>query len=226
MTSSAAAGPPFEDLTARARIRDAAIRLFTEKGAKGTSILDIAKAAGVSGGLIRHHFGSKDGLRVACDTYVMDELLRFKLEVLEQVHADPDFQPTFDTRQVLLRRYIGRAMFDGSSAAGARFAETVDQTEQWFTGQSGLDLPDPRACAAVLASMTIGVFAMQDQIARALDEDPLSSKLQERIALAYADLYSPTMLPPDLADRALRFGHQPLTRATKNIIKKKKEDHG
>jgi AcrR family transcriptional regulator len=61
-----------EDLTARARIRDAAIRLFTERGMEKTSILDIAKEAGVSGGLIRHHFGSKDGLREACDTYVFD----------------------------------------------------------------------------------------------------------------------------------------------------------
>jgi TetR/AcrR family transcriptional regulator, regulator of cefoperazone and chloramphenicol sensitivity len=224
VTSGTPADPALEDMTARARIREAAIRLFAEKGVKGTSILDIAKAAGVSGGLIRHHFGSKDGLRTACDTYVMDELVRFKLQVLEQVQADPDFQPTFDTRQVLLRRYVGRAMFDGSPAAATRFAETVDQTEQWFTGQSGLDLSDPRACAAVLTSMTIGVFAMQDQIARALDEDPLSPRLQERIAVAYADLYSPTMLPPDIADRARQMsGHQPLSRATKKTTKKKED---
>ena len=217
MKSQATADPAFEDLTARARIRDAAIRLFTEKGVKGTSILDIAKAAGVSGGLIRHHFGSKDGLRVACDTYVMDELVRFKLQVLEQAQADLEFKPTFDTRQVLLRRYVGRAMFDGSPAAATRFAETVDQTEQWFTGQAGLDLADPRACAAVVAGMTFGVYAMQDQIARALGEDPLSPRVQERIALAYADIYSPSMLPRDLADLAHRsFGGQHPTRTTKN----------
>lgn len=226
MMSRASADPAFEDLTARARIRDAAIALFTDKGVKGTSILDIANAAGVSGGLIRHHFGSKDGLRAACDTYVRDELVRFKLQVLEQAQADPDFQPRFDTRQVLLRRYAGRAMFDGSPAAATRFAETVDQTEQWFTGQSGLDLLDARACAAVMTSMSFGVLAMQDQIALALGEDPLSPRVQERIALAYADLYSPTMLPPDIADRARRsFGHQPPIRTTKKTTKKK-EDHG
>lgn len=230
MTTGAHAAA-FEDLTARARIREAAIRLFTEKGVKGTSILDIAKAAGVSGGLIRHHFGSKDGLRAACDTYAADELLRFKLQALEQVQADPAFQPRFDSRQVLLRRYVGRAMFDGSPAAAARFAETVDQTEQWFASQSGLDLSDPRACAAVMASMTIGVFAMQDQIASALGEDPLSPRLQERIALANADLYAPTMLPPELADRARQaFGHQTSTRTTKKAsttrTSRKKDDHG
>jgi len=219
--SRATADPAFEDLTARARIREAAIQLFTEQGVKGTSILEIAKAAGVSGGLIRHHFGSKDGLRAACDTYVRDELVRFKLQVLEQAQADPDFQPIFDTRQVLLRRYAGRAMFDGSTAAATRFAETVDQTEQWLKGQPGLDLLDPRACAAVITSMTFGVLAMQDQIALALGEDQLSPRVQERIALAYADLYSPAMLPPDIADRARRsFGHQPPTKNAKNATKK------
>jgi AcrR family transcriptional regulator len=201
MTSGAIVDPVFEDLTARARIREAAIRLFTERGVKETAVLDVAKAAGVSGGLIRHHFGSKDGLRVACDTYVLDELRRFKEHGLKQMQADPDFQPTFDARQVLLRRYVGRAMVDGSPEAAARFVHTVDETEQWFVDESGLDLSDARGCAAVLAGMTLGVFAMQDHIARALGEDPLSPRVQERIAHAYAVLYSPALLPRQVTER-------------------------
>ena len=201
MTSRASDDPVFEDLTARARIREAAIRLFAEHGVEETAILDIAREAGVSGGLIRHHFGSKDGLRVACDTYVFNELVRFKLEALEKRKADPEFLVTFDARQVLLRRYFGRAMIDGSSAAGSRFDDIVDEYEQWFIDQSGLDLADARACAAVMTGMTIGVLAMQDHIARALGEDPLSPKLQERIGLAYGDIYSPALLPRPLLRR-------------------------
>jgi AcrR family transcriptional regulator len=195
MTQTATGDPARADLTARARIREAAIRLFAEHGVQETAILDIAQEAGVSGGLIRHHFGSKDGLRVACDTYVLSELLRFKLEALEQGRADPEFLVTFDARQVLLRRYFGRAMIDGSPAAASRFDEIVDGTAQWFIDQSGPDLADTRACAAVMAGMTIGVLAMQDHIARALGEDPLSPRLQERIGLAYGDIYSPALLP-------------------------------
>jgi TetR/AcrR family transcriptional regulator, regulator of cefoperazone and chloramphenicol sensitivity len=201
MTPRTTAGPAFEDLTARARIREAAIRLFTEHGVEETAILDIAKAAGVSGGLIRHHFGSKDGLAVACDTYVFSELLRFKREALVQGQADPEFLVTLDARQVLLRRYFGRAMIDGSPAAASKFDEIVDGTQQWFTDQSGFDLADTRACAAVMASMTIGVLAMQDHIARALGEDPLSPRVQQRIALAYGDIYSPALLPRPLLRR-------------------------
>ena len=193
--------PAFEDLTARARIREAAIRLFAEHGVEETAVLDIAKEAGVSGGLIRHHFGSKDGLRVACDTYVCSELVRFKLEALEKRKADPDFLVTFDARQVLLRRYFGRAMIDGSPAAASRFDEIVDEYEQWFIDQPGLDLADARACAAVMTGMTIGVLTMQDHIASALAEDPLSPKLQELISRAYGDIYSPALLPRPLLRR-------------------------
>ena len=56
-----------DDLTARARIRDAALHEFGEKGYDGATIRGIAARAGVSSGLLRHHFGSKQELRDACD---------------------------------------------------------------------------------------------------------------------------------------------------------------
>ena len=51
MVTNTAGERSAEDLTARARIRDAALRLFAERGTDGATIRDIAKAAGVSGGL-------------------------------------------------------------------------------------------------------------------------------------------------------------------------------
>src|SRR3712207_8086528 len=48
-----------DDLTGRARIRDAAIRRFAVDGF-GTSVRAIAADAGVSPGLVIHHFGSKE----------------------------------------------------------------------------------------------------------------------------------------------------------------------
>ncbi|MCR6483417.1 TetR/AcrR family transcriptional regulator [Amycolatopsis sp. OK19-0408] len=177
-----------EDFTARARIRDAAIRLFTERGMEKTSILDIAEEAGVSGGLIRHHFGSKDGLREACDAYVFDELLRFKEEVLAKGSANPGFLPTFDTRQLLYRRYLGRGMVDGSAAAAAQFTEIVDGTEAYFREQ-GMDLPDPRGVAAALAAMTGGLMILQDHVARALGEEPGTNEAMLRMSLAAGHLF-------------------------------------
>ncbi|MCO7218678.1 TetR/AcrR family transcriptional regulator [Klenkia sp. PcliD-1-E] len=61
------------DRTARARIRDAAVARFASDGF-GASVRTIAADAGVSPGLLGHHYGSKDGLRTACDQYVLDRL--------------------------------------------------------------------------------------------------------------------------------------------------------
>jgi AcrR family transcriptional regulator len=190
-----------EDFTARARIRDAAIRLFTERGMEKTSILDIAEAAGVSGGLIRHHFGSKDGLREACDTYVFDELLKFKEEVLAKGVANPGFLPTFDARQLLFRRYLGRAMVDGSEAAEAQFTEIVDGTERYFREQ-GMDMPDPRGVAAALAAMTGGLMILQDHIARALGEEPGTHEAMLRMSMAAGHLFMNPLANAEVLEKA------------------------
>ncbi|MTL11753.1 TetR family transcriptional regulator, partial [Nocardia seriolae] len=47
-----------DDLTTRARIRDAAITVFGEQGF-GVGVRAIAAAAGVSPGLVNHHFGDR-----------------------------------------------------------------------------------------------------------------------------------------------------------------------
>ncbi|MET8654299.1 MULTISPECIES: TetR/AcrR family transcriptional regulator [Nocardia] len=59
------------DLTTAARIRDAAIDVFGENGFQ-VGVRAIAAAAGVSPGLVNHHFGSKDGLRAVCDERILE----------------------------------------------------------------------------------------------------------------------------------------------------------
>lgn len=61
---------PSEDLTAAARIRNAALEAFAADGVAATSIRDVAKRAGVSPGLVQHHFTNKDTLKRAVDEYV------------------------------------------------------------------------------------------------------------------------------------------------------------
>src|SRR6266542_6373122 len=108
--------PAFDDLTARARIRDAALRLFAERGVDGATIRDIAKAAGVSAGLVRHHFGSKEALRDACDSYALDRLMRIKEQaILEGQMADQGFLPAVHPTVVPLYRYLARAKIGRAS---------------------------------------------------------------------------------------------------------------
>src|SRR5207244_9136339 len=58
-------------LTGAARIRDAAWRQLAARGVAAASIRHVAKAAGVSPGLVQHHCRSKAGRRRAVDACVM-----------------------------------------------------------------------------------------------------------------------------------------------------------
>lgn len=55
------------------RLVGVAMQLFAEKGFDGVTVRDISTAAGVSVGLINHHFGSKDGLREAVDRHFLSQ---------------------------------------------------------------------------------------------------------------------------------------------------------
>jgi TetR/AcrR family transcriptional regulator, regulator of cefoperazone and chloramphenicol sensitivity len=192
-----------EDLTARARMRDAALRLFAERGIDGATIRDIAKEAGVSPGLIRHHFGSKEGLREACDAYALERAMRIKEQaVLEGQWSNPGFMQSVHPTVLLIYRYLARSMLDGSSAAAALFDEMVDLGEQWFIQHNPDVSDDPRAYAAVLVAMQTGPLIMHDQLSRALGADILSREGHIRMSKALVDFYSHALLSPEEAATA------------------------
>ena len=195
--------PALEDLTARARIRDAALRLFAERGIDGATIRDIAKAAGVSGGLVRHHFGSKEALRDACDAYALERLMRIKEQaVLEGRMADPGFLPAAHPTILLLYRYLARAMVDGSQAAASMFDDMVELAEQWLALHNPGQSSDLRAYAAVLVAMQTGLLVLHDHLSRALGADILSPEGHLRMIKAAVDLYSEPLLSPEQAAQA------------------------
>ncbi|MFD7310905.1 TetR family transcriptional regulator [Promicromonospora sp. NPDC059942] len=115
---SARPGPADEDLTARARIRDAAIHRFAVEGF-GAPVRTVAADAGVSAGLVMHHFGSKDNLRAECDAQVLATIRRLKEENVAIVAAGQSFFHRFAAvdENAPLVGYILRSMQDGSPLA-------------------------------------------------------------------------------------------------------------
>ena len=217
MVASAAGERSAEDLTARARIRDAALRLFAERGLDGATIRDIARAAGVSGGLVRHHFGSKDDLRAACDSYALDQLMRIKEQaVLEGQLANPGFMSAAHPTVLLTLRYLARSLVDGSPAAAAVFDEMVELGEAWLDQHHPGQIPDPRGYSAVLVAMQSGLFMMHSQLSRWLGADIFTPEGHLRLTAAMIDFYSQPLLSPELAEQARATvrqlqGQQPAT---------------
>jgi AcrR family transcriptional regulator len=199
---SAPLEPASADLTARARIRDAAIILFAERGVEAASVRDIARTAGVSGGLVRHHFGSKDDLRSACDSYALSRMMKIKEQaVLEGQISSPGFMASAQPAMLLLLKYFARCMIDGSPAATAMFDEMVAMTEDWLAEHAG-QLEDPHAFAALLVAMELGALVMQQQLSRVLETDAYGPEGHLRLLRAKVDFYSQLLLAPGLANQA------------------------
>jgi AcrR family transcriptional regulator len=192
-----------EDLTARARIRDAALRMFADKGIDATTVRDIAKAAGVSAGLLRHHFGAKDALRDACDTYALEQLIRIKEQAIPGGQlANPGFMLSAHPTLMLLMRYLIRSMVDGSAAAAGLFDQMVAATEQWFAKYNPDEFRDPRASAAVLVAMQTGLLILHDHVSRALGADVLSGTGHVRMGHAIVDFHANPLISPEIAEQA------------------------
>lgn len=182
------------DLTARARIRDAAIELFTERGIEGATIRDIAQKAGVSSGLLRHHFGSKEGLRDACDDYVVGELIAMGARYA-------GFQQTdrITPRVLLWQRYVTRSLMDGSPKASALFDRLIGYGETWLAA-SDVKVHDPLAFIAVLSVMKLSMFTMHDQLSRVLGVDTGEPEGWARMLKASLEIFSTPLLTPEQAE--------------------------
>jgi AcrR family transcriptional regulator len=178
------------------------MRCFAEQGAKATTIRTVAGQAGVTPGLVSHHFGTKQGLRDACDAYVL-EYLRDGITtgIDERGLADPDFlSSVYDSAPVVLR-YLGRALVDGSTAAASLFDNIVTLTQDYLAGhppQQGATRADPRDQAAVLIAMRLGMWVLHDHLVRALDADALTSEVLSRVSAALVDIMSPEFTGADL----------------------------
>lgn len=182
------------DLTARARIRDAALARFGTDGIAGTSVRAVAADAGVSPALAVHHFGSKEGLRQACDDYVLDAIRsggEAATEALGEVlqAATP------------VRRYLARALLDDTPAAGALFAEIVERTEAWLAGgeEEGWVRPsaDTRARAVTYVSWLLAPLVLGDHVGRLLGGDPAETATAVRGARAGLEMLTGGLFADD-----------------------------
>ena len=193
-----------DDLTARARIRDAALSLFAERGVGPATIRDIAGRAGVSSGLLRHHFGSKEGLRDACDEFAMARLGALREQMLRGGGlADSAVLGTVHPEAMRLQAYLVRSMMDGSPAAEVMFERMVQAGEEWLQG-APVQTADPRAYSAVLVAMQMGMFLMGEQIGRALDVDVLAPAGHLRLLRAAVEIFGQPLLTPEQAGQVAK----------------------
>ena len=149
-----------EDRTARARIRDAAIGTFGTAGFDA-SVRAVAAAAGVSPGLVMHHFGSKEGLRAACDDHVLRVIREAETEAFTRSGPGALLAQLAELDQYApLVGYLVQALLAGGDLAATLLARLTTDAEEYLADAvaAGRMRPsrDPAARAAYLVDIGIG----------------------------------------------------------------------
>lgn len=182
------------DLTARARIRDAAIEIFGRNGF-ATGVRTIATAATVSPALINHHFGSKEGLRSACDEYVLWVVRESKSATLASSPAAMMAQLAAIDRYAPVVAYIVKSFAAGGQLANEMFENMVEDTVAYLSEgvASGKLRPsrDPKARARFLMRQSIGGMLLYIQMQPPnTDFATALSQLTAEITLPALELYT------------------------------------
>ena len=111
------------DLTAYARIRNAALDSFASDGVAATSIRHVARAADVSAGLVQHYFPTKTALREAVDEHVIELAVDAVGDLPITTGSETDLQEIDDRIAAFVHehpavlRYVARSAAEGDEAA-------------------------------------------------------------------------------------------------------------
>jgi TetR/AcrR family transcriptional regulator len=93
--------PIFSTIDARDKLLEAALSAFAELGFHGATVRDITQRAGVSQGLLTHHFGDKERLWNLVGERVSEDFLEYLGPTLEVEHVDAETIPA------ILAAYMG-----------------------------------------------------------------------------------------------------------------------
>jgi AcrR family transcriptional regulator len=183
------------DLTARATIRNAALRLFAERGPDSVTVREIAAQAGVSPALILHHFVSKDGLRAEVDAFAAkafdaileaiptDELVELLTGGASKGSLAEAFARGFPPGSPL-PAYLRRLLLTNDPAGAALFGRWYAATRRLLEAmvEMGVARPseDPDIRAAFFLVNHLALILLRNHKATAIGADPLTPDGMDR----------------------------------------------
>ena len=197
------------DLAPRARIREAALRLYAEHGTQATSIRMVAEEAGLSPGAVMHHFKSKEELAEAVQHAVIATI---RQAVSEVGLGEPPHVATRARRQAFdqlvsenpaIAGYLRRVILDGGPAGVALFTEGFElvrsEMQALVDAQIARPLPDPDVGLVLYRAVHLAHIMFGPLVEQMLGLSLTDPAVLERFRNAAVDLLTHPVFnaPPD-----------------------------
>lgn len=185
---------PVDDRTARARIRDEALRLFADRGPDSVTMRDIATAAGVSPALLVRHYGSKDGLVEAVDSHVVAALETLLTNITDTTGmtglSESALPSLLDGLAAQLPpdspipSYLARSLITGRQLGSVLFRRLYEISKDALDAMAAAGVAsaggDPAVRAAFLLVNDLAMLTLRDRLTEVLGVDPLSAEGAKR----------------------------------------------
>lgn len=190
------------ELATVGRIRDCAIARFARDGFQ-VGLRTIATDAGVTAGLIVHHFGSKDGLRRACDAHVLAVMRAEKARTLtDGTGAALLAQMAEVERFAPMVQYLLRSLQAGGELSATLIEHMIADAEQYLAAgeAAGVIRPsrDRAARTRYLAYQATGSmvlwFTLHGARATAEEFPALFRRYMDDLALPALELFTEGLL--------------------------------
>lgn len=188
------------------RLVSVAMKLFAERGFDSVTVRDISNEAGVSVGLINHHFGSKDGLREAVDRHFLAQFEEAALtspidsRAAEErgVDAVIEWTEQWIDRHIsewsVSTAYMRRALLEGSDWGAnlfERFYQVTRTTVDRMDAEGRLRPDVDRLWLPLLiVYMELGTLLLEPFVEKVLGRSGYDRALWRRRYTAYVDLVS------------------------------------
>jgi AcrR family transcriptional regulator len=172
-------GLDVEERSSVERIRNAALKSFATYGTSTTSLRTVAAAAGVSVGLVQHHFANKAGLIKAVDDHVLGLVIAAIAPPIPEPPADSVAEMGSRVTRIVAEQpdivdYVGHALIDGSPLGTTIFDTlAVFGIARWSQrNERGETRPDLDLTWAALNALVLplGTIILRGHIERHLPE--------------------------------------------------------
>ena len=187
--------------TTREQLLALSVAMFAENGFTQTSLRSIAKRAGVSPGLLVHHFGSKDDLVAEAISETLGRwVVGETAAVLDDESARVENWRMFIERNSTSLNFFRQVLLAGGTYAERLFDASLRESgtflDQMKASGRLKELHDTEATALMISASGLGLILLLDHVERIMGGQIASETVATRLMNANTELWENGIFTP------------------------------